>query len=353
MKLAFVVGSLSGGGAERIVSVISSEMAEKGHEVSVILVASTECSYDVSEKVKIIDCSKKYKKFGFINRVLAIRKCLKELDVDACISFTVAVNLYSILSCIGKRCRLIVAERNDPQYDPASKVLRIMRWALYPFANNFVFQTEQEKKFFSRKIQGRSIVIPNPVNPNIPEAFEGKRSCRIVTAARLEPQKNIKMAIDAFSIIHATRPEYIFEIYGQGSLREELERYSASKGIEGVVLFKGNSSNLYEDILDAQVFVLSSDYEGMSNSMIEAMALGIPTISTDYSSGGAREIIKNNENGIIVPVGDVSALANAIERVINNPDFANEISCNSIKVRDDLNIELITSKWMDYIERVI
>lgn len=350
MKIAFVVGSLSGGGAERIVAAISSEMAEIGHEVSVILIASTECNYDISNKVKIIDCSKKYKKLGFIKRVAEIRRVISQHNFDVCVSFTVAVNLYSVLSCLGENIKLILAERNDPRFDPTNRIFRIMRSILYPLADSYVFQTNNEKAYFSKSIQRRSIVIPNPVNPAIPNAFAGKRKSRIVTAARLVPQKNIKMAIDAFSIVHQKYPEYSFDIYGQGPLLDELKEYSSLKGTSKAICFKGNSTNLYEEILDAQIFVLSSDYEGMSNSMIEAMALGIPTISTDYPSGGASDLIDNYVNGILVPVGNVEALSCAMVKLIENAALVEQISQNGMKIRETLDIALITNKWIEFIE---
>lgn len=351
MKIVFAVGSLSGGGAERVVAEIATEMAEKGHEVSVMLVASMENTYGVSEKVKIINCAHNYKSYGFFQRTKDIRRKIKEINPNAFVSFTVAVNIYSVLSCIGLPTRLILAERNDPRYDPKSKLFRIARKVLYPFADYYVFQTEGEQQFFSKKIQNRSIVIPNPVNPNLPEVYQGERTKRFVAAVRLAPQKNLKMAIDAFKMVAEKHEEFIFEIFGHGPLEMELKQYVVENELQGKVVFQGNSKQLYQDIADAYGFVMSSDYEGISNSMLEAMALGIPTISTDYPSGGARENIVNGYNGILVPVGDTKRMAEAMELLIESPDLAKKISENSVSIREKLDVGKITGKWIDYLEK--
>lgn len=355
MRIAFVVGSLSGGGAERVVSELCSELAKRGNNVAVILVASNSCTYEVDKCVKIIDCSQKasIKGLGFINRVNKIRKSLLEFRAEVCVSFTVAVNLYSVLACAFTKCKLILAERNDPRYDPTSKISRIMRSLLYPFAHGYVFQTKGERDYFSKKIKKHSVIIPNPVNPMLPQPFEGERSKRFVMAVRLEPQKNLKMAIDAFAKVHKKYPRFCFEIYGEGSLRSSLKQYIADLDLNDSVLLMGNSKNLYQDILDAYAFILSSDYEGMSNSMLEAMAMGIPTISTDHSSGGARAVIKDHENGILVPVGDTKCLYKAMVKLIENPSFAKKIGNSSVSIKDALSINTITEKWISGIECLI
>lgn len=349
MKIAFLVGSLAGGGAERVVSEISSEMANCGHDVSVILIASTEQTYSVAPGVNIVDCSKKYKSFGLFHRVKAIRKSLKHLKVDVCISFTVAVNIYAALSCVGLPLKLILAERNDPRYDPTGKFLRMLRKVLYPIADNYVFQTDGEKEFFSKRIQRKSVVIPNPVNPLLPEPYSGKRTDRFVMAGRLAPQKNIKMAIDAFTSFSKIHPEFQLEIYGNGSLKEELSLYIREKSMVDKIILKGATTTLYTDILDAYGFLLSSDYEGISNSMLEAMALGIPTISTDYPSGGAREFINDKENGMLVPVGDSEKMCECMCFLVENADAASSIGKNGYLLRNKLSVDKIVEKWIAYI----
>lgn len=351
MKIMFVVGSLAGGGAERVVAELSSRLSEQGHDVYVALIASAKTVYNISESVTVLDCTRRYKVpgLGFVKRAMQIRKMILKYRPDAVVSFTVAVNIYSVLSCIGTGTHLVLAERNDPRFDPVKRGSRIARKFLYPQADSFVFQTEGEKEFFSKKIQKRSAVIFNPANPNIPAPFIGERRRTFVSVSRLEPQKNIKMAIDAFKRVSEIYPDFLFEIYGAGGLKEALENYIKGQGLCEKVILKGASSSVYEEIKDCFAFLLPSDYEGMSNSLIEAMALGLPAVSTDHPSGGAREIITDGVNGFLVPVGDSSAMAEKMLRLISSSDLQKKISNEAVKIREVLDIDKICEQWTSFL----
>lgn len=353
MKIAFLIGSLAGGGAERVVSELATEMSAQGHEVAVIVVSSAQRKYFIPDEVNFINCAKQYKARGFsyINRVSDIRKNLLAFSPDVCISFNTNVNFYAIFAAKGLKFPLILSERNDPVKYPLDKPSRILRSLLYKKSYKYVFQTEEIKNYFSESIQKNSTIIFNPLNPALPEVNVKKRSKRFVTAVRLEPQKNLKMAIDAFKGSDAIENGYIFQIFGEGSLRNELSEYIKDNNLSENVFLMGNSSTLYDDIYDAYGFLLSSDFEGLSNSMIEAMALGIPTISTDYPSGGARAVIEDEKNGLLVPVGDSKAMKNAINRLIGNSEFAADISKNSVLLRDSLSVSKITNQWISFISK--
>ena len=351
MKIAFIVGSLAGGGAERVVSILASRMAQQGHDVSVLLIASNNQTYTPDSKVQVVDCSQKFniRGLGFLQRVALIRKKLKAIKPEVCVSFTVAVNLYAVLACIGLKSQLVLAERNDPRFDPVGKGSRLLRTLLYPMADRYVFQTEGEKVYFSNRIQKRSAVIPNPVNPDIPQAYDGQREKRIVTAVRLDPQKNLKMAIDAFAALSEKYPEHVFEIYGKGGLRQQLQDYIVSLGLQNRVLLKGNSPTLYQDILKSQLFVLPSNYEGMSNSLLEAMALGLPCISTDHPSGGASAVIRQGENGLLIPVGGTEELTQAMDQLLSDGGLARRMGLAAQQVRQTLQVDRVIKMWMDYL----
>ena len=347
MKIAFVIGSLSGGGAERVVALLANEFAEQGNSTYVISIASKNRSYEISPKVKLLYCTRERGIPGvsFFNRVGDLRNTLNEIKPDVCFSFTVAVNIYSILASVGQKWRLIVCERNDPNFDPKSKFLRMLRSITYYWADGYVFQTTGERDFFPQKIRDKSWVIPNPINPLFTDVYHGERQKRFVTAVRLEPQKNLKLAINAFEKFNQSHPDYSFEIYGEGNQYEELNNYIISKKMENKVFLKGRSNTLHKDISSAYAFILSSDYEGMSNSMIEAMALGLPVISTDYPSGGARMVIKNGINGILVPVNEKNKLVEAMSLLADNIDVARAMGCKAEEIKDDLSIKKILSLW--------
>jgi glycosyltransferase involved in cell wall biosynthesis len=233
MRITFIAASLGDGGAERVVSELATEMHDQGHEVSVIVVGSANRSYAIAEGIRVIDCAKKYPVpgVGFLSRVADIKKAIRVLGSEVCISFNTTVNIYAALACAGLDCKLVLAERNDPRYYPSGKVHRILRKLLYGRADQFVFQTREAQSWFSEKIQRRSRIIFNPINRFLPEVHAGQRSMRVVTAARLEPQKNLKMALDAFEKLHREHPDYVFEIYGKGSLYGELVEYIGQKKV--------------------------------------------------------------------------------------------------------------------------
>ncbi len=347
MRIAFVIGSLTGGGAERVVAMLANEFVNRGYEVGIIAIASSEKSYSISDPVKLLYCLNTYKIPGisFIRRVNDLRSTLKEFEPEVCISFTVAVNIYSLLASVGQDWRLIICERNDPKFDPQSRFLRLLRKMTYNLADGYVFQTTGERDYFPEKIRNRSSVIANPINSSIPRPFEGVRDKRFVTAVRLEPQKNLKLAIDAFYDFYLNHEDFTFDIYGEGAQKEYLQQYINERGLADKVHLLGRSDKLYEDMKNAFAFILSSDYEGMSNSMLEAMALGLPVISTDYPSGGARMVIQNGINGILVPVKDKNKLVEAMKLLADNLDAARAMGRKAEEIKDDLSIKRILSLW--------
>ena len=352
MRIAFVIGSLTGGGAERVVAMLANEFVNRGYEVGIISIASSEKSYSISEQVKLLYCLNSYKIPGisFIRRVGDLRSTLKDFEPEVCISFTVAVNIYSLLASIGQKWRLIICERNDPKFDPQSRFLRLLRKMTYNLADGYVFQTTGERDYFPEKIRNRSSVIANPINSSIPRPFEGVRDKRFVTAVRLEPQKNLKLAIDAFYDFCFNHEDFTFDIYGEGAQKEYLQQYINERGLADKVHLLGRSDKLYEDMKNAFAFILSSDYEGMSNSMLEAMALGLPVISTDYPSGGARMVIDDHNNGILVPVGNKGKMCECMTELVECPDLATRLSDNACKIKDVLSVTNILDMWEESIK---
>ena len=261
--------------------------------------------------------------------------------------------MVSILSNLLLGIPIIVSERNDPNVKPKSFFLRFIRDILYHFSDGLVLQTYDANEYFKRKGFKSTRVIPNPLSPHLIPPYQGKRRKSFVTAIRLDKQKNVDMLLNAFKIASDHLNEFSLEIYGTGPEEERLKQLSNDLGINNKVIFAGFSKNLYEKIKDAYAFVLSSDYEGLSNSMIEALALGLPTISTDHPIGGARMFIQNGYNGILVPVGDATQLANAMVFLASNPQKATQFSKNAIHIRQELDISKIYSKWEDYLYKVM
>ena len=199
-----------------------------------------------------------------------------------------------------KQIPIIVSVRNDPVIEYKNKIINFIMKRLYPLSEGFVFQTEDAKKYFDNIINCKNKVIVNPVGEAfIKERYEGEREKRIVAVGRLEPQKNYKLLLDAFKKINQKHPDYMLEIYGKGSLEEELKMLVKKSKLDSVIIFKGNSDTIEKDIYNAKAFVMTSNYEGMPNSLLEAFVLGVPCVSTDCPCGRSKTIYKGWQKWII------------------------------------------------------
>lgn len=349
-KLLFVIGSLDNGGAERVVALLANELQKKGYQISIITIIENRVVYEVNENINIIPVQLNGSgiKRNF-HRIVNLRKEIKKNDVI--ISFLAVVNMATLVAALGLHKPVILSERNDPSKEPRSSKGRFVRNIMYRFFkySHFVFQTEDAAKYFCTQIRKRSSIIPNPLS-QLPDPYQGIRKHNLVTIARLEPVKNLKMLIKCFSNISRKHKDYVLDIYGRGPLQSELEEYAAELKLAEKVKFHGFVSDVHDEIKDGGVYVMSSDYEGISNGMIEALGLGLPVIATDCPIGGARMFIRNNENGVLVPVGDEVKMTQAILQVIENQDFARYIGKKAINIRKELSVERIAQQWIKVIE---
>lgn len=355
MKILFTIGTLGGGGAERNVALLANEFIKLGHEVGVMTIWGDEMVYTLNENVKYIPLNPKGKKklTIFLKQVSMIRPNIKKYNPDIVVSFLADVNAFVLLMTRFLGCKVIVSERNDPHIDPTIKPFRILRKLAYPFADGYIFQTEDAKEYFNRTIKGKkATVIVNPVRADLP-MHRVNRSKVITSACRLTEQKNIPMMINAFKGIHKLYPEYELHIYGEGTQREKLQQYIDDNELTNYVKLMGFSPNVCDRINESEMFVLSSDYEGMSNSMLEALAMGVPSIVTDCPIGGARMMIQDSENGILVPVGETGKMMLAMQKLIEDEALRSKISQNALQVRNTNSIVNITQKWMQFINDVM
>lgn len=353
MKIVFTISQLSGGGAERVVALLSGEMEKRGHEVTIITLLDCPVVYEIKPSVKQI-CLKctNSRVIGTFEQIKALRNTYKSENPDIIISFLPVVNMTAIIANRGLRSKLIVSERNDPNQNPRKSIVRKCRDILYKYANGYVFQTPDAKKYFDKITDNRGTVIANPITEKLP-FFDGYRRKAFVTAVRLEPQKNLELLIDSFAEVHEIKKEYTLEIYGEGQQRDYLQKYINSKGLTDCVSLKGFRKDLHEAIYDATAFVLSSNYEGISNSMIEALGMGMPVISTDHPIGGARMFIENGVNGFLVPVHGQNEMKIAMLKIIDNPTLASRMGNKAREICGKISVDTIVAEWINYINEVI
>ncbi len=348
-RIMFFIGALGSGGAEKVVSTLSGELAERGYDVEIVTYYDRELFYPLSEKVIYTPIDSKGAK-GFAKKFFFMRRYFKK-HARCVLSFLAPFNILCIASLLFTRVPLIVADRNDPRKVPSNPVIRKLRDFLYRFATGVVLQTTKNQQYFSKAVQKKSTVIFNTVmvGDKAGSAISTEKKPRIVSVGRLMEQKNQIMLLDAFAAIHPDFPEYSLTIYGEGPMKERLEAHIAKLGIADSVFLPGAVSNVFEHYADAELFVMSSDYEGMPNALAEAMCIGLPCISTDVS--GANDMIRDGESGLLCPVGDAAALEAAMRRMLGDDGLRAACAESATYLNDLLDRERIVNQWLDYIEK--
>ena len=319
--ILFAIGSLHGGGAERVVSVWASALAERGYRVSVLVYARLENEYPISDKVTVCPIAASVKEcdeLSMLKRLGRFRKSLKALKPDVLISFLPVVQVYMALASFGLRIPRVETIRINPWRTGILKTKFAKPWLrCFKTCRALILQSEDQKPFFDKSVQKKSVVIPNPINSFYIENFKSEynaQSHKIVAAGRLSEQKNYKMMIDAIRLVADKHADVCLDIYGVGELEEQLASYIEEQGLAANVRLMGRSNELYRVYQNADLYVMSSDYEGMPNALAEAMAIGLPCISTDCKTG-PRDLVDDGENGFLVPCGDAHALAQKIEEI--------------------------------------
>lgn len=349
-SIIFVIRSLVGGGSERVMLLLAEEFLRREYCVELV-VFEGEVAYEIPEKLQVI-CLKNNSTNRIkrdIHWVRELRKIIQAHTDPCVISFLPKPNIYSIISSIGIKCKTIISERNDPRHN-ASRIINLLRKSIYPIASKVVFQTEDARTFF-RHIEERKVaIIPNPIKKDLPERYDGEREKVFVNFCRLAPQKNLFMLIDAFEKVYKTRSGYSLEIYGEGNLEGELVEYIRKKGLSDSCSINSFRRDIHIKIARYSGFVSSSDYEGISNSMLEAMGIGLPVICTDCPCGGARTYISDGENGLLVEVGDSEGMAKKMIWVIDHPIEANAMGQRAVQICEKLSVANIFSLWKEIIE---
>lgn len=355
-KLLFYINAIHHGGAERVMVNLANEFSRKGYKVILVTSFRDKEEYTLDKTVcreslegtELVQSSLKKN----ISRTAKLRKICERERPDVVVSFMAEANFRAILATRLLGIRTVISVRNDPRREYPDFAYKAAAKILYPMASGYVFQTEDAKNHFSRSIRGKSKIILNHVDEKFYKTnYEGERK-DIVTVGRLEKQKNHKLLMDSFAKISGDFPEDNLVIYGDGSLRKSLAEYAAALGLGKRIIFKGAAMGIQDKIKDAKLFVLSSDYEGLPNAVMEAMTLGIPAVSTDCPCGGPRLLINCGENGVLVPVGDADKMAEAMKSILADREFAGKLSRNAKKKSIDFAPEEVFREWEHYLLEV-
>ena len=343
-NILFIITSLYGGGSEKVCCLLASALSER-YNVTIGYMEEKEESYPVDEKCEVVKLYwEPYYGRDPVKKVVRAlkgasfcRKLKRDRNIDAAVSFLLPANQLNILS--KGRERVVTSERANPKKYLPRKFTRTKM--IYSLSDHVVFQSEAVRGLFGSRIKNKSSIILNPVSVTC--TAEDVRNKRIVNIGRLDAQKNQKMLIRSFNAFSAEYPEYTLSIYGEGEMRDELLGLIRELGAEDRILLEGNVRDVHERIRDAEMFVLSSDYEGLSNALLECMAMGIACISTDCE--GSKDIIRDGENGLLSAVGSEEGLTKAMKRLAADPFLRRKIERQAAEDIRELSVERIAGEW--------
>lgn len=354
-KICFYVSSLEKGGAERVLTIISGNLASE-FDITILTDTRGEVEYDLPTGTRRIVVTEQadFSKMGKWKKVFArrniLRKVIKKEQFDAIVIFMERSVLKMCIYTLGMKVPLIGAVRGDPNIIFHGNLKKRIANIWYRRLTRMVLQTQMQGEFFDAAIRKKEAIIPNPINENFcVEPFQGERTNRIVSVGNLATRKDQSTMIDAFAKIQAKYPDTTLTIYGEGHLRRELEEKIARYGLEDRILLPGTVENVLEHIMDARLFVMTSIHEGIPNALMEAMAIGLPCVVTDCPCGGPALLIRHNENGKIVKMKDIDAIAQAMDEMLANPKAAEEMGKKATSVKEDYALAKVTKMWSDVI----
>lgn len=345
----FVINRLGGkgwGGAHRVMAILANYLARKKYNVKIIVWEKTKIEYPLDQKIEVICLGLKVEnEFKRMQACIKTRSILKKYPNTIVYAFTSRIAVDVLLSSIFLKIKVIGSERTNPRVEPKKKLFRFFRNIIFCFMYKIVFQTYDALNYFPKAVRKKSVVIPNPLSPTLIKPYNGIRTKEFVTFCRIDKQKNLPLLINSFIKVHQKHPEYSLKIYGSGLLENEIRALIKKKDVGAYIKMYDFSSNIHEKIKNSFAYINSSDYEGMSNSMLEALAIGIPSICTDCPIGGAKMVIKNMNNGILVPVNNEDKMIEAMNLLIENQKLAKRFSRESIKIRKELEEAKICLRW--------
>jgi GalNAc-alpha-(1->4)-GalNAc-alpha-(1->3)-diNAcBac-PP-undecaprenol alpha-1,4-N-acetyl-D-galactosaminyltransferase len=361
MRLTLIIHDLSSGGAERVLSNMANYWAKKGWDITLLLLYATESipmHYDLHPAIKVVYCkamiggdpSLNFLQRKYLERLIILRKAILKSDPQLIISFLKIVNVVVLLASWGLKIPIIISERNYPLYFNIRNLFKPPRWFLYPQASCLVGVTQPIVSKFSKSVQKRAKVIPNPVLiPTYNNKIYSKGSSlatrkTVMAMGRLKEQKGFDLLLKAFSHIVKKHPDWVLIIWGEGPLRHYLENLRDELGLLNNVQFPGLTKQVNDEMRKADLFILSSRHEGFPNVLSKAMACGLPVISFDCPTGPSV-IIRDGIDGILVPPGNVEILADTMDRLMGNPSERERLSSRAPEVTERFGLEKVMNMW--------
>lgn len=365
MRIAFVISSLSVGGAEHVASGLANHWAGSGSQVTFVTIDSCRTDfYRLDERVTrialaLLENSQNSWRFLWNNlrRALRIRAAIMAAGPEVVVSFLDATNVLVLLATLGLGIPVVVSERTDPRKKPTSLLVRMLRQKLYRRAHALIVQTRGVGSWALQVIdENRIKVIPNavirePVGSR-QEASTGKSAFTVLSMGRLGVEKGFDLLLRAFARCTNKHPNWRLRIIGEGPERSRLAALARQLGIMNKVRIDSITKDPAEALREGDLFVLSSRYEGFPNALLEAMAAGLPVISCDCQSGPS-EIIRDGIDGVLVPPEDVNSLAAAMDRLMATESERKRLASRAVEVTERFDHGRVMQMWDQVLEEAV
>lgn len=355
MRIVIVISSLTCGGAEKNVAMLANYWSSKGYTISIVtLDSSNNIPFFYLDPKICLNQIAAYKHsesfFSAISnnfqRVFKLRSIFSKIRPNLILSFMDRTNVLALLAAFCMQIPVIVSDRNDPARKNPGRIWSILRSWTYPLANQVVVQTIGFVEFYSSSLWKKIAIIPNAIEkPPIQEL--GDRgdipSPAIISIGKLKFQKGFDVLISSFALLKEKLPAWSLVIFGEGDERLFLQSLISKYSLEKSVHLMGQTRAPYFYLRHSNIFVLTSRYEGFPNVLCEAMACGLPVITTNCSPA-IDEIVDHESNGFIVG-SEAEVISDNILLLVNNSELRERVGENAKRIVEKFELETISRKW--------
>ena len=362
-NILFLVSSMEGGGAERVAAILCNHWSECGFKVTLMPTFSGRgsCVHILGKDVELIYLAdivnSKSKSFLMrIIRLYKLRQYIKKNKPDFIVSFLTNVNIAAIMAAIGTKIPVFVSERTYPPFNNWPILIFLLRRIFYPFASSVVMQTNDGIEWLNKSIKSsKGIVIENPVIHPLPipekrDKFITNKKI-ILAVARLSNEKNFSLIIDSFNKLHKDNPEWDLVILGDGPEKNQILNKIDKLDLKERVHLMGRSPDPDFWYSKASIFVMYSKFEGFPNALVEAMAYGLPVISSNCKTG-PKDIITHMKDGLLVPLSsEPNLLTDSIEILIKDSVLRSRLSSQATFVKEKFALNQVHQKWLKLFEK--
>ena len=327
-------------------SLLANRFAEDGYDVEIININKHIVFYPIDSRI-VLRFAEDEVGTSVLKKLLWLRRYIKQIRPDVVVPFMEAVYCFTLIALIGCKVPVISSERIDPRKSPFLR--NVLRKIILPLTDWLVVQTQDIKKFYPRFIQKKTSIIYNPVSDQVFHLPEVEKEDVVISVGKLDDQKNHALLINAFSKVARDFPTWKLIIYGEGPLRDSLQIIINSLELTDRVLLPGRSNRVIEEMNRAKIFAFSSNYEGMSNAILEAVCVGLPVVTTNVS--GAEELVQ--DGGYVVPIGSEKQLVESLRSLMADSSLRNLMGANNKKRAHAYDIDLIYQQWESVIKDVV